>query len=157
LSFTSVVLAFALYNTIYALGSYPLGKLSDRIGRKPIVCGGWLVYAGVYLGFAWNASTSAVWLLMAAYGLYQAMTEGVTKAMVSDLVPKDRRAGAIGLFYTVSGIGQLAASVLAGAIWDVRWFGSAMATFALGAVCAAGAAMLVLTIRSESSEAATSR
>ena len=87
---------------------------------------------------------TAPWFLLATYGLYQAFTEGVTKAMVSDVVAPDQRAGAIGLFYTVSGFGQLAASIVAGFTWDIHLLhGRVMFPFAFGAACAiAGAAVL---------------
>src|SRR5207247_1807589 len=61
----AVVLAYALYNAIYALGSYPMGVLSDRIGRKPVIISGWIVYAGVYLGFSAARSTWTPWVLFA--------------------------------------------------------------------------------------------
>jgi MFS family permease len=142
LSFTSIILAYTLYNAVYALAAFPLGRLSDRVGRKPVVIAGWLTFAVVYVGFAWTASPWAPWVLYPAYGLYQALSEGVTKAMVSDVVGKEQRAGAIGLFYTVSGAGQLLASILAGAMWEWRVFeGRVMVTFAFGAVCALLAAM----------------
>jgi len=79
---------------------------------KTIVVAGWIVYAGVYFGFAAARTSIAPWILLPIYGLYQALTEGVTKALVSDVVPKDQRAGAIGLFYTVAGLGQFAASLI---------------------------------------------
>jgi MFS family permease len=153
LSFPQVVLAFALYNALYALAALPLGRLSDRVGRKPVIITGWLVYAGVYVGFGCARSAAAPWALLAVYGLYQALTEGVTKAMVGDLVPPDRRAGAIGLYYTVSGLGQLAASVIAGSVWQVRVGGGrVMLAFLIGAVCAALAVPLIAGVRSRASD-----
>ena len=148
LSFPQVILAFALYNVIYAIGALPLGRLSDRIGRKPVVVAGWLVYAAVYFGFSAAKSATTPWLLMGAYGLFQALSEGVTKALIADVVSKEQRAGAIGLFYTATGIGQLVASIAAGALWNVRLFhGSIMASFLLGSVCAALAVPLVAAVR----------
>jgi MFS family permease len=148
LSFPKVILAFTLYNVVYALGAMPLGKLSDRIGRKPVVVAGWIVYAAVYLGFSAAKSSTAPWILLGVYGLYQALTEGVTKALIADVVPKHQRAGAIGLFYTATGVGQLLASVAAGALWQVRLFhGSLMASFLIGAICAAAAVPLIATVR----------
>jgi len=150
LSFPQVILAFALYNVVYAIGAMPLGKLSDRIGRKPVVIAGWLVYAAVYLGFSMAKSSAAPWVLLGVYGVYQALTEGVSKALIADVVPKEQRAGAIGLFYTVTGVGQLVASVAAGALWHVRLFhGSVMASFALGSICAALAVPVILGVRVE--------
>ena len=135
LGFASVILVYALYNAVYALAATPLGNLSDRIGRKPILACGWIVYAIVYGGFALWHSPAAPWVLLAIYGLYQALSEGVSKAMVSDLVPSAQRAGAIGLFYTVSGFGQLLASLLAGLIWSIRP-GGMVTALAIGAAFA---------------------
>ncbi len=154
LSFTQVVLAFAVYNAVYALGAAPLGKLSDRVGRKPVVVTGWIVYAIVYLGFSAARSSAAPWFLLGMYGLYQALCEGVTKALIADVAPKHQRAGAIGLFYTVTGVGQLAASVAAGALWHVRLLnGRLMASFVIGSICAALAVPLIAKVRVESSQA----
>ena len=151
LSFAQVILAFAVYNAIYALGSMPLGGLSDRIGRKPVIVAGWLLYAAVYLGFAATRSTLAPWLLLAVYGLYQALTDGVSKALISDVVSSEQRAGAIGLFYTVTGIGQFAASIAAGALWRVRP-GAVMVSFLIGSICAAAAVPLIASVRTSRAE-----
>jgi MFS family permease len=143
-----VILAYALFNIVYSIAATPLGRLSDRVGRKPVVAAGWVVYAGVYFGFAAAKSSVAPWALLSIYGLYQALTEGVTKALISDVVPKEQRAGAIGLFYTATGLGQLAASILAGVLWNVRWFnGVMMAPFAIGAVCALAAVPAISSVR----------
>ena len=153
LTFAQVILAFALYNAVYALGAIPLGRLSDRIGRKPVIIGGWLTYAGVYFAFAWTKAPWAPWVLFPMYGLYQAFSEGVTKAMVSDAVPKHQRAGAIGLFYTVSGLGQLVASVAAGALWDARWFGGGMmASCAIGSAFALAAVPVIAAVKTRREE-----
>jgi MFS family permease len=148
LSFPAIILAFASYNTVYAIGALPLGALSDRVGRKPIIIAGWMLYALVYLGFAMLGRSWAPWLLFPLYGLYQAFSEGVSKAMVSDLVPASQRAGAIGLFYTVSGIGQLLGSILAGVVWNIRFFdGRVMAAFAIGCAFACAGALSLLFVR----------
>ena len=147
LSFWQVILAYTLFNVVYSFMALPLGHLSDRIGRKPVIAAGWLVYAGVYLGFALARTAIAPWGLFAAYGLYQALSEGVTKAMVSDLVPSEQRAGAIGLFYTVSGLGQLIASLVAGVVWHLRLIDNqVMPAFLIGAVCSLLAVPMIATI-----------
>ncbi|MFT3788585.1 MAG: MFS transporter [Tepidisphaeraceae bacterium] len=143
----AVILSFVLYNVVYALTSPRLGELSDKVGRRPVVVSGWLVYALVYLGFAVTSTGGWIWPLMATYGLYQALTEGVSKAMIADAVPKSQRAGAIGMYYTIAGLAQLAGSVIAGLTWNYR-IGPLLAPFAIGTAFAlAGAAMLSIVSR----------
>lgn len=79
-----------------------------------------MIYAAVYLGFAATKTATAPWVLLGVYGLYQALAEDVSKALVAEVAPKEQRAGAIGLFYTLTGMGQLGASVAAGALWKMR-------------------------------------
>jgi MFS family permease len=146
LSFGQVVLAYALYNLVYALGALPLGRLSDRIGRKPLVAAGWAMYAAVYLGFALAKTPLAPWALFTLYGLYQALAEGVSKALVSDVVPTHQRAGAIGLFYTAAGLGQMVASLIAGLLW-ARHVGPFHAPFLVGSLAALGAVPLLAAVR----------
>jgi MFS family permease len=137
LSFGIVILMYVMYNVIYASMSEPLGRLSDTIGRKPLLVIGWAIYAAVYSGFAVFRTAWAPWVLMGIYGLYQAMTDGVTSALVSDVVPDTKRAGAIGLYFTTVGLGQLIASVVAGKVYYTFVAGGhIMLPFALGAACA---------------------
>ena len=137
LSFQQVILAYALFNVVYAVMATPLGGLSDRIGRKPVIIAGWLGYALVYAGFAFMGTSLAPWVLLPVYGLYQALTEGVIKALVSDIVPQQQRASAIGMLAMVGGLGQLVASIVAGALWTTSVFDHLlMLPFAVGAVCA---------------------
>ena len=156
LSSRSVILAFALYNLVYALSSMPFGSLSDRIGRRWVMAAGWLVYAAVYLGFGLAGGGLAPWILLAVYGLYQAMTEGVSKALVSDVVPAHQRAGAIGLIATVAGFGQLFGSVVAGAVWNYTVPGTPLRMpFAFAAALALFAAVLLLAFPRAEKKAAT--
>ena len=85
-----VGLAYAGYNLMYAAAAYPLGRLSDRVGRWPVMVVGWMLYALVYAGFA-SLSGNAYWGLFAAYGLYMALTDGAAKALLADLAPPSRR------------------------------------------------------------------
>jgi MFS family permease len=109
---------WALLNFIKAaLGTWG-GAMSDRVGRKPLIIGGWLVYAAVYFGFARATVAWHAWALFAAYGLFYAMTEGTEKAFVADLVPVLRRGAAYGWYNLAIGLGALPASLIFGAIWD---------------------------------------
>ena len=138
----------ALLNLIYTVVSGPAGSLSDRIGRKRLLVGGWVLYALVYLGFA---LTNAAWqlvLLFALYGLYYGLTEGTAKAYVADLVPGAVRGTAYGWFNAAIGLAALPASLLAGLLWQGvgSWPGlGAAAPFFFGALMAV-TAILLLTL-----------
>jgi MFS family permease len=153
-----VVLAYVVYNAVNVVAATPLGHLSDKVGRKPIFICGLVVYAIVYGGFAvWNTA-AAPWVLLAVYGLYQALTDGVSKAIVTDLVPKEQRAGAIGLFATISGLGQLSGSVIAGLVYKVQWMDrEIMAPFAIGAAFALLAIPVVATVPTAKTKAVTTK
>jgi len=118
-----VILFYLVYNLVYALVIYPASRLSDRIGRKKILVSVYLFYGLVYLGFAANHSLNNFWFLFGIYGLYIAFTEGVEKALLSDLAPPDLRGTVIGLHAALVGIGLLPASLLAGMFW--KFFGAA--------------------------------
>ncbi|TWT42196.1 major facilitator superfamily transporter [Phycisphaerae bacterium RAS1] len=135
-----VVLAYALYNIVYAVLAYPAGALSDRLGRWRVIGVGWAVYTLVYAGFAWSDAAS-IWPLLALYGGYMALTDGVGKALVVDHAPKSRRGTALGVYHLASGLVSLLASVAAGVLWDRA---GAAAMFLFGAACAGSAAMLAL-------------
>ncbi len=112
-------LVYLVYNISYLIFSYPAGILSDRIGRKKVISLGYITYTITALSFAFAGSTGIVWLLFALYGLFHAFVEGVSRAFVSDLVPSNKRATAIGLYHTTVGIIALPAGAFAGGIWDL--------------------------------------
>jgi MFS family permease len=131
-----VVLVYALFSFVYTAVSYPAGVISDRFGRWRVIAVGWVIYAGVYFGLT-QATAMAVWPLLAVYGVYIALTDGVGKALLADHVPRERRGFAIGLFYMASGATTLVSSVIAGVLWDrvgpasPFWFGGIAAIAAL--------------------------
>lgn len=116
----TVVMVYALYNLAYSALSYPAGVLSDRVGRWGMIAVGWVIYAGVYVGFALLPEDRSwgLWPLMAAYGAYMALTDGVGKALIADHAPRERRGAAMGLYYALTGLTTLGASLLAGFLWD---------------------------------------
>jgi MFS family permease len=135
-----ITLMLVLFNVVYALIAIPAGVLSDKIGRRRLIIIGWAVYALVYLGFAVTTSSAGVWYiwaLYAIYGIYYGMVEGVGRAFVADLVPSDKRGTAYGLYQFAIGFALLAASVIAGWMWQLIspaapfYFGSAMAFLAM--------------------------
>lgn len=135
------VLMLVLFNIVYVLVSLPAGILSDKLGRKWIITLGWGVYALVYLGLGIATRMWQVWILFACYGIYYGLVEGVARAFIADLVPVEKRGTAYGLYYGVTGIALLPASVIAGWLWQsikpsyAFFFGAALAFIA--AICLA--------------------
>jgi MFS family permease len=106
------------FNVVYALASGPAGALSDRLGGRRLILGGWLIFAVIYLGFTRVTEGWQAWALMTVYGLYYALTEGVAKAFVADLVPAEQRGRAYGVYNAAIGFAALPASVIAGILWQ---------------------------------------
>jgi len=136
-----VVLLYFIYNISAALLSIPLGKLSDRIGRKKLLVGGYLVFAAVYFGFAFITSQAMMVAMFILYGLYTAMTAGVERAYIAEISPPELKGTMLGLQSTIVGVALLPASVIAGFLWT--GFG-AFAPFTFGALLALIAALLLV-------------
>jgi MFS family permease len=138
-----------LFNLVYAAVATPAGAASDRFGRKRLLLGGWLFYALVYLGFARMSAPWQAWLGMMLYGLYYALTEGVGKAVVADLVPPGQRGLAYGLLAATVGILALPASLLAGILWQGvgSWAGLGPAAPFLAGAALSGVACLMLAFQ----------
>jgi len=134
---------WACLSVVKSASSIPGGTLSDRVGRKPLIVGGWIVYSIVYILLAKANAAWQLWVLFAVYGVYFGLTEGVEKAMVADLVSAERRGAAYGWYNFTVGLGALPASVLFGVVWE-RW--GAAAAFQMGAVIAALAAVAMLLV-----------
>ncbi len=118
MSALNILIILAAFNLIYTVISTPAGALSDKLGRRRLIIGGWIVYALIYLGFALAKSAVQIWLLYAAYGLYYGMAYGTAKAMVADLVPAEMRGTAFGTYNAILGILDFPASVIAGLLWS---------------------------------------
>lgn len=135
------------FNAVYTLVSAPAGAFSDKIGRRRMIIGGWLVYAAIYLGFAVAGKGWHIWVLYAVYGLYYGLAYGTTKAMVADLVPEALRGTAYGTYNAVLGILDFPASLIAGILWEGagNWGGlGASAPFYFGGAMALIAAVLMV-------------
>ena len=145
----AAVLVYAVYNLTYAAFAYPAGVISDRLGRWGIIAVGWAIYAAVYAGFALLPASHAygLWPLMACYGVYMALTDGVGKALIADLAPPDRRGTAMGVFYALTGVTTLVASLVVGIVWDRAGPTTALLIGAGCAVVALAALALVMRRR----------
>jgi len=146
ISVTGILAMLAVFNLVYALVSAPAGSLSDRVGRRQLIIGGWLVYALIYLGFGLAQTGWQVWVLYVLYGFYYGMAFGTAKAMVADLVPEELRGTAYGTYNAVLGVLDFPASVIAGLLWQGAgsWQGfGPSAPFLFGAAMALLAAALM--------------
>ncbi len=114
----NVVLLYFIYNVSASLLAMPLGKLSDRVGRKRLLVTGYAVFAVVYFGFAVAGSKAAVVLMFVIYGVYTAMTAGVERAFIAEISPKELKGTMLGLHSSLVGIALLPASTIAGFLWD---------------------------------------
>jgi MFS family permease len=133
-----IPLVWVALHVVKSASSAPGGALSDRIGRRPLIVAGWLLYAAVYAGFALAEAQWHAWALFAAYGAVFGLTEGSEKALVADLVAPAQRGTAFGWYHGLVGAAALPASVLFGYVWDRYSAGTA---FAMGAGLAVGAAI----------------
>ncbi|MFN8122975.1 MAG: MFS transporter [Thermoleophilia bacterium] len=139
-SAAAAVAAYALFNVVAAVASFPAGVMSDRLGRRIPLLAGLGVFAAVYAVVATAPAWPVLLAAFAAYGLYLALTDGVSRALVSTLAPAGRAGEALGLFAGVTAAAAVAASVGGGLLWDRLGPGW---TFGAGAVlAAAGAAVL---------------
>jgi len=112
-----IPLVYFVYNAVYAAFAIPIGKLSDRIGRKPILTVGVLLFGLTSLGFGFVANTTTIWFLFALYGLFMAVTDGVSRAYVSDLAATNKRGLAFGTYHAIVGITVLPANFIGGVLW----------------------------------------
>ncbi len=133
--------AYILYNVVFALASYPLGVLADKIGLKTVFFSGVLLFAGVYFLFGITQSAYVVFAAFVLYGVYAAATEGIAKAWITNLAHTSNTATAIGFYTSCESICTLLASIIAGALWSS--FGSSTTFF----VTAAAAVVCLLYLR----------
>jgi len=141
-----VWMALSLIRTVF---STPAGMLSDRVSRKRIIVVGWSIYSIVYILFAYSTKVWHIWVLFCIYGFYYALTEGVEKALVADMVREELRGTAYGIYNFVVGIVALPSSVICGFLW--QRFGSIYA-LGFGALLAFAASVLLLGLRYEKNQ-----
>jgi MFS family permease len=131
-------------NVVYALSAYPAGVLSDRLDRKGLLAAGLVLLAGADLALALMPDLGGIAAGVALWGLHMGLTQGLLAALVADTAPAALRGTAFGLFNFVTGLAMLAASILAGALWDAM---GPRATFMAGAVITVFALLVVPLVR----------
>ena len=138
-----------VFNLMFTLFSWPAGKFSDRFSRSAIAAAGYCVFAIVYFVFALAPLQLAIWLTMAFYGLFYALTNPVLKALVVESVARDVRGRALGIFSFLTSVTTLLSSIIAGALW--KMYGPAV-PFYFSAGIAAVSAFALLAHRSAARE-----
>jgi MFS family permease len=136
-------LLWVALHVVKTFSGLPAGFLSDKIGRKTLIVGGWIIYAAVYVGFGAANTVWHIWGLFIAYGFFFGMTEAAERAIVADFYPSEQRGRAFGLYNAAIGFGALPASLLMGWLW--QQFGVEVA-FGTGAGLAGVAAGLLLLL-----------
>ena len=139
----AVPLLGLVFNVTYTLGSWPAGWLSDHLSRRWIAAAGYLIFAGVYFVFGRAQSMLAIWTAMAVYGFYYALTQPVLKALVVEAVGEDVRGRALGIFYFVTSVATLAASLITGELW--KRLGAGIPFFVSAGLAVVSAVMLLLS------------
>lgn len=132
---------YLTFNLVYSLSAIPAGIAADRFGKKRIILMGFILFAGLYYGFAVASSQAAIWLLFSVYGLFMGLTEGIQKAFLATIIPAEFKATAFGIYATATGLATFPASLIGGILWDRV---SAAATFYFGAATATLSAVLFL-------------
>jgi MFS family permease len=127
-----------VFNITYTFGSWPAGWLSDRVSRRLVASAGYVIFAVVYFVFGRAPSTIAIWIAMAVYGLYYALTQPVLKALVVDTVGVDVRGRGLGIYFFVTSFATLAASLITGQLWKHYGAGIPFYFSAAAALVAAG-------------------
>ena len=133
-----------VFNVTYTLGSWPAGWLSDHFSRRWIGAAGYLIFAAVYFVFGRTQSGIAIWISMAVYGIYNALTQPVLKALVVETVAEETRGRALGVYFFITSVATLAASVVTGELW--KHFGASVPFYASALLAVIAAATLIASV-----------
>jgi len=131
-----------VFNITYTLLSWPAGKLSDRFSRSTLAAAGYFVFAIVYLVFALAPSRPAIWATMALYGLFYSLTNPVLKALIVETVAPEVRGRALGIYFFLTSVTTLLASVITGELWKV--YGAQIPFYLSSAIATVSAVLLLL-------------
>jgi MFS family permease len=139
---------WCVFHVVKSLGNLLAGRAVDWVGPRPLIVGGWAVYAGVYVAFGLASAAWQIWLLFLAYALFYALTEPAEKALVTRLAGPEQKGLAFGWFNFAIGVAALPSSLIFG--WLYEAFGPVVA-FGWGAALAMLAALLLLGVRATTS------
>jgi MFS family permease len=129
-----------VFNITYTLASWPAGWFSDHVSRRLVASAGYVIFAMVYFMFGRAPSTLTIWIAMAAYGFYYALTQPVLKALVVESASENVRGRALGIYFFVTSIATLSASLITGQLW--KHYGAAIPFYFSAGAALVAAAML---------------
>lgn len=129
-----------VFNITYTLASWPAGWFSDHVSRRLLASAGYVIFAAVYFIFGRAPSTLAIWIAMAVYGFYYALTQPVLKALVVGSVADAVRGRALGIYFFVTSVATLAASLITGVLW--KHYGAAIPFYFSAGLALLSAALL---------------
>jgi MFS family permease len=135
---TQVIGFYIFYNLIYAVTSYPIGRLSDKIGQRKIIVGGFILFAISYGLFGLATGMVAIAGVFVLYGVFSSSTEGISKALITNLSGKEDTATALGLYTSMASVCTLLASTVSGLIWATWSLKVMFLVSAAGALIVAG-------------------
>jgi MFS family permease len=138
-----------VFNITYTLASWPAGWLSDHVSRPVIASVGYFIFAAVYFAFGLATSSLAIWIAMAVYGFYYALTQPVLKALVVETVGESVRGRALGIYFCVTSVATLAASLITGELW--KHYGAAIPFYLSGWLATLSAGLLFVGREKEKS------
>ena len=137
------IFAYVLFNLTYSLFSVPAGVIVDKIGARKVLTMGFFIFAIVYFFLGFINRSLYIWFLFPIYGIYMALTEGVSKAYISLLVPAEKSGTAFGIYQTSIGICSFLSSLIAGLMWN---YINVRVPFYFGSMTAVIAAVLFIVI-----------
>ncbi len=142
----TAIFLYVIFYIVYTLCTIPAGILSDKIGRKPVLMTGYVLFATMAIGLLFTSQIYAIFVIFVVYGIFYAMIDGSQRAFVADLAPPDLRATALGTFHTSIGLIALPGGFLAGILWDVI---SPEATFLFALALALGSILLLVFVKNK--------
>jgi len=141
-----------VFNITYTLLSWPAGHFSDRFSRRAIAAAGYLAFAAVYFVFGLAPSTLAIWLSMASYGLFYALSTPVLKALIVETVAVPVRGRALGVYFFVTSVATLLASIITGELW--KHYGPRLPFYVSAGIAVVSALVLLVSRRKQTDAAA---
>jgi MFS family permease len=141
---STALLYYVLFYGVYTFFTIPAGIVSDRVGRKPVIMAGYLMFGLLSAGLTVVTGSAVLPVFFAAYGIFFAFIDGAQRAFIVDMAPPDLKATALGTFHTAIGLVALPGGFIAGMLWDVY---SPAHTFLFGAILAALALGMLTVVK----------